>query len=259
MLTNEMMTMDACDTGIDQVTAAESLPAVWQCVDRVYCISLAERTDRQASARAQFAAAGLAQRVEFFLARRHPDNVERGILESHQACLRMGLDAGAGHIMVFEDDVIFATFNPARLQQGLAFFTHQEAAPILHLGCLVDRSRPSAHPSVRRVRYRCLSHAYVVKASLARRIAAAPWQGEAYDTLLRTITHDHLALYPSIAYQSNSPSDNTCHRTLDAVRRLLGGLRTIQWANERYHRHRRAIIAAHVAAITALLLWVLTP
>ena len=56
-----MTTMDAGDTGIDKAAAAESLPAVWQCVDRVYCISLTERTDRQASARAQFAVVHLVE------------------------------------------------------------------------------------------------------------------------------------------------------------------------------------------------------
>ncbi len=234
------------------------LSAVWRRIDRIYCISLEDRQDRQASAKAQFRRVGLEDQVVFFLARRHPDNCEKGIFESHQACLNMGLDAGARYILVFEDDVIFGAIDPRRLSAGIDFFVQQTYPAIFFLGCLISRSRPTRTPGVRKIRYRCLSHAYIVDAALARRIVDMPWQGVAYDTALRQCTRRHFALFPSVAYQSNSPTDNTRHRILDNVRRLFGGLRMIQWVNERFHRYSVLIIAAHVLVIGAVILWTLT-
>jgi hypothetical protein len=234
------------------------LSSIWQCIDRIYCITLKERDDRQASAKAQFARVGLDGQLDFFLAQRHPDNCEQGIFESHLACLSMGLEAGARHILIFEDDVIFGPIDCERLQAGIDFFIRQSDQAILFLGCLIRGSQPTPIPQVRKVRYRCLSHAYLVNAALARRIVATPWQGIAYDAVLRDCTHRHFALYPSIAFQSNSPTDNDRQRTLDMIRRAFGGLRIIQLVNEHYHRYPIIIIAAHVLIIGALiLLWTL--
>lgn len=237
---------------------AASLSAAWQPIDQIYCISLMDREDRQASVKAQFARVGLDQRVVFFLARRHPDNCEQGIFESHQACLKMGLDAGARHILIFEDDVVFGPIDPHRLSAGIDFFRRQTDHTIFFLGCLIGKSRPTETPGVRKVRYRCLSHAYIVNAALARQIVETPWQGVAFDVALRYCTDHHFALYPSIAFQSNSPTDNTRHRMLDGIRRLFGGLRIIQLVNEHYHRYPIVVIAAHVLAAGALILWTLT-
>jgi hypothetical protein len=170
----------------------------------------------------------------------------------------MGLDAGAGHILVFEDDVIFGPIDPRRLSAGIDFFIQRTDPAIFFLGCLISKSRPTQTPSVREVRYHCLSHAYLVDAALARRIVDTPWQDLAFDAVLRQCTRRHFALYPSVAFQSDSPTDNTRHRILDGVRRLFGGLRVIQWVNEHYHRYQMVVIAAHVLVIGAVILWALT-
>jgi len=201
---------------------------------------------------------GLGGRVDFFLAHRHPENCEQGIFESHQVCLRMGLEADARHMLMFEDDVIFGRIDARRLSAGIDFFMARAECPLLFLGSLVSRSRPTDSTAVRRVRYHCLSHAYLIEAALARQIVETPWRNLPYDGVLRECTDRHFALYPSIAFQSNSPTDNTRHRTLDSIRRLLGGLRVIQMVNERYHRFRVAIIVAHLLVAAALILWILT-
>ena len=257
-LTNTTTIMAAATiTIMKKNRSTASLSAIWQRIDRIYCISLKDREDRQASAKAQFACAGLEEQVVFFLARRHPANCEQGIFESHQACLKMGLDAGARHILIFEDDVVFGPIDGHRLSAGIDFFRQQTDPAIFFLGCLISKSQPTKIPGVRRVRYRCLSHAYVTDATLARQIVETPWQGIALDVALRNCTHRHFALYPSIAFQSNSATDNTRHRMLDGVRRLFGGLRVIQLVNEHYHRYPIVIIAAHVLAAGALILWTL--
>ena len=234
-----------------------SLEPVWNRIDRVYCISLEGRTDRQASARNQFAGVGLDGKVTFHIARHHPTNSEQGIFESHQTCLKMGLDAGARHILVFEDDVVFGRFNGSQLVPGINYFLNTNACEILFLGCLVSGSRATGTPGVRRIQYRALTHAYLIRPSLARKIIDSPWDHIPYDVWLRNRMDHSFALYPAIAFQSNSPSDNSRHRTLEAIRRLFGGLRFIQMVNERYHRFRYAVIAAHLLVIAAAVLWIL--
>jgi GR25 family glycosyltransferase involved in LPS biosynthesis len=201
---------------------------------------------------------GLDGQVLFFLARRHPRDCEQGIFESHQACLKMGLNAGARHMLVFEDDVVFGRIDASRLEKDIEFFINTENCNILFLGCLARGSRATETPGIRSIRYRCLTHAYLIKPSLARLVADAPWQKVPYDLLLRNSIDEPFVLYPSIAFQSNSPSDNSRHRTLDTLRRLFGGLRIIQAVNERYHRFRYAVIAAHLLVIGAAILWILT-
>ena len=235
-----------------------SLEPIWQRIDRIYCISLEDRKDRQASAKDQFARVGLDERVAFLFARRHPTDCEQGIFESNQTCLKMGLDAGARHTLVFEDDVVFGRIDALRLAKGIDFFMNTDDCEILFLGCLTGRSRATETPGVRSIQYRCLTHAYLIKQSLARQVADTPWQKVPYDMMLKKSIHRPFVLYPSIAFQSNSPSDNTRHRTIEAVRRLFGGLRIIQIVNERYHRFRYAIIAAHLLVIGAVILWILT-
>ncbi|WP_319407639.1 glycosyltransferase [uncultured Desulfosarcina sp.] len=235
-----------------------SLESVWQRIDRIYCISLVERADRQAGARDQFARVGLDEQVSFFPARRHPRDCEQGIFESHQACLKMGLAAGARHMLMFEDDVVFGKIDAPRLEKNIEFFINTEACKILFLGCLTRGSRATETPGIRRIRYRCLAHAYLIKPSLARQMADAPWQKVPYDIMLRNFIDDAFVVYPSIAFQSNSPSDNSRHRALDTLRRLFGGLRIIQTVNEHYHRFRYAVIATHLLVIGAAILWILT-
>lgn len=236
---------------------AELLHPIWKRIDRIYCISLADRKDRQASAQDQFARVGLGKSVDFFLARRHPSDCEQGIFESHRACLQMGLNAGARHILVFEDDVVFGSIDAARLATAIDFFNRTDTCHILFLGCLSGSSRGTGTPGVRRIQYRCLTHAYIVKRTLAQQIADASWPKIPYDMLLKQIIVKPFALYPSIAFQSNSLSDNSRHRALETIRRLFGGLRCIQTVNENYHRFRFAIIAAHLLVIGAGILWIL--
>lgn len=243
---------------IDEMQHPAQFESIWQRIDRIYCISLEERADRRKAAKNQFSRVGLDGRVVFFAAKRHPENCEQGIFESHRACLHRGLAAGARHILVFEDDVIFGRVDTRRLTGAIDYFMAHAECSLLLLGGIVNRSWPTEQPAVRKVRYRCLAHAYLIKADLAQKVAGQTWQGIPFDTLLSESTIGHAALYPSIAFQSNSPSDNARHRTLDAVRRIFGGLRVIQVANERYHRHRYAVIILHLLAAGAVTLWIFT-
>jgi len=84
-----------------------------------------------------------------------------------------------------------------------------------------------------------------------------PWQGIAFDDMLRKQAAGFYAVYPAFAFQSNTASDNDSCRRLERIRRLWGGLRRIQKANEFYHRHKAIVIAVHIVFVLILLKLVL--
>lgn len=229
--------------------------AAWDFFDKVYCISLAERSDRRAEAAAQFARVGLEERVEFVVVQKHPTNCEQGMYESHVLCLTKGLAQGAERILIFEDDILFDGFTTAALERCTAFLAAEPRWHLFFLGCMVKASRRTPFPGVVQIRYRSLAHAYAIHRRFAERLVALPSHGVSFDDLLRDVKDDRsFALYPSFAFQSNSRSDNERYLGLDRVRRLLGGLRSVQKRNAFYYHHRRAIIGGHVLALLVLLM-----
>jgi len=227
----------------------------WDFFCKIYCVSVRERTDRRTEARRQFAAVGLLDRVEFYIVEKdeNPDEIEKGIYESHIQCIQKGLDAGARHILIFEDDILFDRFDPEKLKACTRFLQSRKEWKILLLGCLVNGLKPTGSKSVMEVKYRSLSHAYALNRDFAREIVSIPWPGFAYDCLFCRYNEGVYAIYPSIAFQSNSPSGNTKYLNLEKRRRFLGGFKRIQKFNEFYFRHRKLIIAANVATVLFLM------
>jgi len=233
-----------------------SLSGLWAYFDSIYCISLDERQDRRRLARIQFEKVDLADRVEFVIVQRHPVDAEQGIYESHMACLRKGIAAGARTIMIFEDDVVFDRFSAAVLAGCIDFLSMSSPWRIFFLGCLVYRSRKTMNRAVLTVRYRSLTHAYAVERAFAEMLVALPPQKMPYDLLLRHMAENAHAAHPAFAFQSNSRTDNRRLLMLDRFRRMCGGLSRIQKMNEWFHYHRLAIIGVHLLVIAFLLLLV---
>lgn len=232
--------------------------ADWSFFDRAYCISLAHREDRRNSARAQFARVGLGDRVKFVLAEKDREDPERGIYASHMLCLERGLAAEARHILIFEDDVVFARFSAQRLA-GLCAFLREGGWDACFLGCIADSCRKLPGFPAARVRYRSLAHAYAVRRDFAEKLVRHPWQGVPYDDFLRDLRDANMfAACPSFAFQSDAASDNDAWLHMDRRRRHMGGLMFLQMANEFWNRFRRLIVALHFVAL-ALLLWWLCP
>ena len=230
--------------------AAEKNPVSgWDFFDRLYCVSLREREDRRNSALEEFSKAGLADRVEFVLGERHPSDMEQGVYESHMICLRKGLEAGARNIVIFEDDVEFDRFDPERLRSCTDFLRQQPEWKVLLIGALIRSSRKTNNPCVQKVRYQSLTHAYALNRHYAETLAYEPWQGIVNDTLFRPLADDVYAIYPMCAFQKNFTSDNYKYPMLIIIRRLLGGLKRIQKANEFYHRHKLGIYTVQVIVI----------
>lgn len=226
----------------------------WDFFDRIYCISLEEREDRRQAAAISFSKVGLTGKVEFFIVKRHPSDVEQGMYESHINCLRKGLEAGAESIVVFEDDVVFDRFDAVRFKQCTQFLVEHPDWKVLLFGALIRSSRKTANPSIQKVSYQSLAHAYALNRPYAETITNKPWQGIIIDTLFRTLT-DHLyAVYPMFAFQKDFASDNDKYPGLERFRRLCGGLERIQKANEFYLRHKFGVIAAHILIVLSLLM-----
>ena len=227
----------------------ETLNRYWDYFDKVYCISLNEREDRRAAAKIQFNKVGLLNKVEFVIVKKHPHNCEQGIFESHMTCIKKGIQANAGNIVIFEDDILFERFNPESLKNCVDFLLTNSHWNIMFFGCLVSDSERTENKSVLKIKHRTLAHAYVLNAKFAQSLIKIPWREIAYDDVLSNLTDGFYAIYPSFSFQSNYLSDNEKYLRLDKFRRLCGGLSRIQKLNEFYHRHRTIVVAIHIIVI----------
>ena len=225
----------------------------WEYFDKFYCISIEERADRRADAKVQFKKVGLADKVEFVIVRKHPHNCEEGIYNSHMACIKKGLQAGADTIVIFEDDILFDRFSPAGLKNCINFLSGTDHWNALFFGCLVSDSKKTENKSVLRVKYRCLAHGYVLNRQFAKLLVTIPWQEIPYDYLLNSFAKGYYSVYPSFAFQSSSRTDNDKKMGLDRFRRLFGGLRRIQKWNEFYHCYKILVITAHIILLLIIL------
>ena len=225
----------------------------WDFFDRIYCISLDVRLDRREQAKKQFAGVGLLERVEFVLVAKHPENQEHGIFESHMLCLKKGLEAGAHHILVFEDDILFRAFDPQVLCQACSCLDRFAAWDGLFLGCITTGSRKAGARSLVAIKYRCLAHAYALNAPFAAHIVRKKWADIPFDELLRRQKADFFAIHPMCAFQGLSGTDNQTV-AMDRMRRFFGGLPFIQKANELHQNHKALFVGVHLAALVVLLL-----
>ena len=230
----------------------------WVEFDAIFCISLAERADRRKKARQEFRRVGLLNQVQFLLVERHQTNSEEGIFESHMACLRAALAAGAERIVIFEDDILFRRFSPETLNDAVRFMKTDNNWQVFFFGCFVKRARKTRYPSVIQVKYRSPAHAYVVHRRLAERLVQIPWHGVAYDDLLRSLdAGQYYACYPTFGFQSGSATDNTKTVPLDRLMRRICGLRWLQRWDELSKRHAYGMMGHHLVFLTLIVLTVL--
>ena len=234
----------------------DSLLNQWAFFDKIYCISLEQRTDRRSKVRRQFSKVGLLDRVEFVIVRKHQSNCEQGIYESHMASIKLGIQADADNIVIFEDDIFFEGFSPDKLKQCIDFLAAHPEWDVLFFGCLVSGSQKTDNKTVLKVKYRSLAHAYALNRKFAEVLVQKPFQNIAFDTLLGALNENCYAMYPAIAFQSDSATDNANKIRLDKFRRLCGGLRRIQKWNERYYRYRKIFVTIHVFLILLITVWI---
>ena len=227
----------------------------WDYFDKIYCISLDERLDRREEAKTQFDKVGLLKYVEFIIVKKNPHDSEEGIFESHIACINKGLAAGAGNIVIFEDDILFDRFSPESLKQCIDFMRDAPGWKAFFFGCLVSGSRKTHCKGVLKIKYRSLAHAYVLNRGFAELLIKKPWRKIAFDTELKSYKDGFYAVFPSFAFQGNSPTGNSKYLRLDKFRWLCGGLLRIQKRNELFHRYRSIFIALHILFILLIVFW----
>lgn len=219
--------------------------------DKIFCISIRERVDRQKTAREAFVTLGISERVEFMLVDKHPTNPEEGIFCSHLLCLEHGLQAGAEHILIFEDDIRIAHFQEERMTAAIREL-QKVSWDCFFLGAIFGNRQTSASPYLDRIDYRCLTHGYAVNRPFAEKITQEQFQGVAYDGFLKQRCRCSYAPVPMIAFQNSSESDNKTVY-IDKVRRFFGGLQFLQEANEGLQRHKVSIAIGHGVVILVLL------
>lgn len=224
----------------------------WAFFDKLYCISLRDRTDRRIRAGVEFSRLGIDRRVEFVLVDKDLDNPCRGIFASHLLCMKKAVDAGAQQWVVFEDDVVFRRYDPAILRSAVEHLSACSTWTLLFFGCLIKGSSKPGNPGVKQIRYQALAHAYAVNRAFGERILSRTWRGVPYDVMLRKLSNDYLGTTPFFAFQSNAATDNDNCLNLDRFRRCCGGLGFIQLMNEFFHAHRLVIILGHIAVLAAL-------
>jgi len=224
----------------------------WSFFDKIYCISIDTRIDRRTEAKKQFSAAGFLDKVEFVLVKKHPDNPEKGIFESHISCLKKGLQAGAEHILVFEDDILIRNFKPHPLHESQAFLNQNPDWNAFFLGAIISKMQKTITRSVVKVQFRCLAHAYAINQHFAKQLVQQPWNNIPFDDLLKQQCENFFALSPMIAFQSDASSDNQTI-ALDKLRRVFGGLPFIQKSTEFYQRYKLAILCSHALVFIALI------
>jgi GR25 family glycosyltransferase involved in LPS biosynthesis len=226
----------------------------WDFFDKIYCITLDSRPDRMTAAKREFAAVGLDQRIEFLSVAKDRGNPARGIFHSHMRCLTRGLEAGARHILVFEDDIIFRGFSEERLRQAGLFLRETDTWDAFFLGCISNGSRPTPQDAVVRVKYRCLAHGYALNRPYAERLVREQWQGLPFDGLLHRCHGHFFALKPMCAFQGVTSSDNETI-WIDRMRNLFGGLPFIQRCNEIYQNNKKLILALHLLVAAVALVY----
>lgn len=233
---------------------AAKQPDSWTFFDKIYCISLDNRSDRREQARKEFDTLGILERVEFVIVAKHPTDREQGIFQSHMECLNRGIAAGGHHILVFEDDVFFQRYDAHGLHQAC---THLASIAWngFFLGCITDGSTRTAEKSLAKIHYRTLAHAYALNRPFADRLVQEKWSGVPFDEFLRRRGENFYALSPMCAFQGHSGTDNQ-RVAIDRMRRIFGGLPFIQKANELYHNHRLSLLCATVGFTVASILCV---
>ncbi|WP_020586043.1 glycosyltransferase family 25 protein [Desulfobacter curvatus] len=224
----------------------------WNFFDRLYCISLQDRTDRRERAKLEFSRMGIMECVEFVLVDKDLNDPCRGIFASHLLCMKKAIDDGAQHWVVFEDDVVFHRYDPQILKAAVTHLSTGSTWTLLFFGCLIKASSKTGNPGIKKIRYQALAHAYAVNRAFGEKIAAQPWCGVPYDVMLRKLSNDYLGTTPFFAFQSNAATDNDACLGLDRFRRCFGGLGFIQLMTEFFHAHRLMIILGHLAVLSGL-------
>ena len=201
-----------CNGRIDPVQALD-----WSFLDGVYCISLKNREDRAINVAAQFHKVGLCRQVQYYRPLRFPGRGYIGSWESHRAVAEHARERGCQTTLILEDDVQFVRRLTPRSVRAIGRAIERLPADwmIFFLGHWPLWAY-FVRPNVLRTSSGC-AHAYIVSPRLLQWLHEHPWGtpgiakrrliGKALDSAYAMLPATY-ALFPMIATQSISPSDN---------------------------------------------------
>ena len=169
--------------------------------DTICCINLDRRPERWAAAQREFAALGIADRVQRVAAMTH-DNPLEACRRSHLGCVQRAARAGAETVLIFEDDVTFPDFSAERFARSLDRLRSIPDWDLFFLGGLV-RGRPAVlYEDLFRAPLAQM-HAYAVHRRAFDAIQAARLP---FDVWCSERLRSYCAR-PMLAWQRDGPSD----------------------------------------------------
>lgn len=210
---------------INKKTTTEELKKFWNCIDKIVCINLQERTDRKKKVLKLFERLGISDRVMFYQPNRDPKGGVRGCAESHFAIMRQTYDEGHRNVLIFEDDPDELT-RPTK--KTLAELLHFLANPdiswdMLTLGVfpriffkrtstvaknlLIGKKKYETYKTIRRVHSIC-SHSYIASRAFMQKMYPLRFEtlGIPIDNIYEQNLHTY-GLFPTWFYQTNSPTN----------------------------------------------------
>ncbi|NUU34648.1 hypothetical protein [Pseudomonas sp. C2B4] len=198
-------------------------------VDRAFCISLSERTDRRVLF-CRCVAPLIENPIEFFSTQRHSDPVQ-GCYESHQWLAKVALAEGWQRILIFEDDARPYNLRSAQVRWVNRFIrTHPFQA--LHLGYSMGRTWMTWFPFIARGRVVAL-HAYIISREGCRILAETPYCGTPVDVFFKRQLKQH-CVFPMLFRQHEAAVTGS---DIEAV-----ALNDDEWWERNWRKHRRSVL-----------------
>ena len=208
----------------------------WPLIDAVYCISLASRPDRAASASSFLHALGLCSIAIFYRPHKHPTAPKIGIWDSHREVAMDAIERGFRNVLIIEDDVrLVRRVAPATVRAvNQAMASLPEDWMIFFLGHWPVRARPLGR-HVLRTASGC-AHAYIASPRLLAWLAAHPYGtaptmplvGGGLDAAYAVLPGCY-AYFPMLIAQSSSPSDHIVYDPSRPIRRLRHLISRVPW------------------------------
>lgn len=194
----------------------------WQWLDKIVCISVASRSDRQKTVEEEFHRVGLCPLIQFYRPKRDSEDPVRGCFESHRRVMMDALRNKCNNVCIFEDDVTFRSdFRSHTLND---IFDAYKSLPKDWLSYYLGHWSICGYNITPNLRYTIsmTTHAYIASKPLMNILNKTPYSsregnwirkcfGSHYDAVDGFVREQgkQYAYYKMVAYQCGSKSSIT--------------------------------------------------
>lgn len=158
-----------------------SMPDKMLLVDKIFCITLKHREDRQRYALENLD--GVFGQLELWRVEKDIENPERGCFTSHQGIAQYGIENGCDRILVFEDDATLPRRPRLREIHRINGFLNRELGDLLHLGGIVGEAQFTRFRGITKGSLFC-THAYIITRRGMNKLAGMSYEGFPIDVQL---------------------------------------------------------------------------